>query len=94
MIFLLEQGRCLSMSAQVDLFNKTIEKNLKKNFKTQSELSRHLAKSLYLTVIGVNDYAFSYNKTEHDANEFANRLLHEFLIQIEVKKKESDFLGH
>ncbi|CAA7022858.1 unnamed protein product [Microthlaspi erraticum] len=77
-----KMGRCLSMSVQVDLFNKTIEKNLKKNFKTESELSSHLAKSLFLIVIGVNDYAFSYDKKTHNANEFANRLLHDFLIQI------------
>lgn len=87
-----EKGRCLSMSVQVDLFNKTIENNLKKNFKTESELSSHLAKSLFLTVIGVNDYAFSYDKKTHNANEFANRLLHEFLIQIKVKLAKCDFL--
>ncbi|ESQ32949.1 hypothetical protein EUTSA_v10004443mg [Eutrema salsugineum] len=75
-------GKCLSLSVQVDLFNETIEKNLKKTFKTQSELSKHLAESLFMTAIGVNDYAFFYNKTT-DANEFANKLLHEFLIQIQ-----------
>ncbi|ESQ32947.1 hypothetical protein EUTSA_v10005315mg, partial [Eutrema salsugineum] len=76
-------GRCLSMSVQIDLFNETIEKNLKKQFKTESELSSHLAKSLFMTAIGVNDYAFLYNKTTNDTNGFANRLLHEFLIQFQ-----------
>ncbi|VVB04034.1 unnamed protein product [Arabis nemorensis] len=74
-------GKCLSLSVQVDLFNETIEKNLKKKFKTNSELSKHLAESLFMTAIGVNDYVFFYNKTI-DANEFANKLLHEFMIQI------------
>ncbi|KAL0692690.1 hypothetical protein Bca4012_059870 [Brassica carinata] len=76
-------GRCLSMNVQIDLLNKTIEKNLKKKFKTQSELSNHLGESLFMTAIGVNDYAFTYKKNATDANEFASKLLNEFLIQLE-----------
>ncbi|CAN8266570.1 unnamed protein product [Cochlearia groenlandica] len=76
------QGKCLSLNVQVDLFSETIEKHLKKTFKTPLELNNHLADSLFMTAIGVNDYAFFYNKTI-DANEFANKLLHEFLVQIE-----------
>ncbi|KAG2301622.1 hypothetical protein Bca52824_030273 [Brassica carinata] len=76
-------GRCLSMNVQIDLLNKTIEKNLKKKFKTQSELSNHLSESLFMTAIGVNDYAFTYKKNATDANEFAIKLLNEFLIQLE-----------
>ncbi|KAG5411668.1 hypothetical protein IGI04_007987, partial [Brassica rapa subsp. trilocularis] len=76
-------GRCLSMNVQIDLLNKTIEKNLKKKFKTQSELSRHLGGSLFRTAIGVNDYAFTYKKNATDANEFASKLLNEFLIHLE-----------
>lgn len=75
-------GECLSLSVQVDLFKETINKNLKKKFKTQTELSKHLAESLFMTAIGVNDYSFFYNKTM-DANDFANKLLHEFFIQIQ-----------
>ena len=81
----MNKGKCLSMSVQVDLFKETIDKNLKKKFKTQSELSKHLAESLFMTAIGINDYSFFYNKTI-DANDFATKLLHEFLIQIKVKK--------
>lgn len=81
-----EQGRCLSMNVQIDLLNKTIEKNLKKKFKTQLELSSHLGKSLFMTAIGVNDYAFTYEKNATDANEFASMLLNEFLKQLEVQK--------
>ncbi|KAG2301623.1 hypothetical protein Bca52824_030274 [Brassica carinata] len=75
-------GDCLSLSRQVDLFKKTIDNNLKKKFKTKSELTKHLAGSLFMTAIGINDYAFYYNSTT-DPNEFANKLLHEFLIQIQ-----------
>ena len=74
-------GECLSLSVQVDLFKQTIDKNLKKNFKTKSELSKHLAGSLFMTAIGINDYVFYYNKTT-DPDEFANKLLHDFLMQI------------
>ncbi|KAJ0237944.1 GDSL esterase/lipase [Hirschfeldia incana] len=76
-------GDCLSLRAQVDLFNKTINNNLKKKFKTKSELTKHLAGSLFMTAIGINDYVFYYNTTTTDPNEFANKLLHEFLIQIQ-----------
>ncbi|XP_018481175.2 GDSL esterase/lipase At2g03980 [Raphanus sativus] len=75
-------GECLSLSVQVDLFKETIDKNLKKKFKPQPELSKHLADSLFMTAIGVNDYSFFYNKTM-DANDFANKLIHEFFIQIQ-----------
>ncbi|KAH0847318.1 hypothetical protein HID58_091752 [Brassica napus] len=74
-------GKCLSLSDQVDLFEKTIDNNLKKKFKTQSELTKHLAGSLFMTAIGVNDYAFYFKETT-DPNEFAEKLLHDFLMQI------------
>ena len=73
------------MNVQIDLLNKTIKKNLKKKFKRQSELSRHLGGSLFMTAIGVNDYAFTYKKNPTDANEFASKLLNEFLIHLEVQ---------
>ncbi|CAA7040349.1 unnamed protein product [Microthlaspi erraticum] len=78
-------GKCLSMSIQVDLFNQTIEKNLKQKFKIQSELNNHLAESLFMTAIGVNDYSCSgsgYNEST-DANSFADKLLNEFWLQIQ-----------
>ena len=75
-------GHCLSLTAQVDLFKETVDNNLKKRFKTKSELSKHLAESLFMTAIGINDYVFYFNKTT-DPNEFANKLLHDYLIQIQ-----------
>jgi len=72
------------LSKQVDLFEETIEKHLKTNFKTPYELREHLAHSLFMTVIGVNDYAFFYTRLT-DANDFADELLHKFLKKIEVK---------
>ncbi|KAL1203696.1 GDSL esterase/lipase [Cardamine amara subsp. amara] len=75
-------GQCLSLSVQVNLLEETIEKNLKNKFKTQSELNQHLAESLFMTAIGVNDYVFFYYKFI-SANYFANKLLHRFLKQIE-----------
>ncbi|CAH8381075.1 unnamed protein product [Eruca vesicaria subsp. sativa] len=74
-------GECLSLSVQVDLFNQTIDQNLKKIFKTESELTKHLAESLFMTAIGINDYVFYYNTTM-DPSAFADKLLHDFLIQI------------
>ncbi|KAL9298776.1 GDSL esterase/lipase [Arabidopsis thaliana] len=79
-------GKCLSLSKQVDLFEETIEKHLKTNFKTPYELREHLAHSLFMTVIGVNDYAFFYTRLT-DANDFADELLHKFLKKIEKLHK-------
>ncbi|KAF8100874.1 hypothetical protein N665_0214s0034 [Sinapis alba] len=75
-------GQCLSLSVQIDLFKETIDKNLKQRFKTKQELSKHLAESLFMIAIGINDYVFFFNKTT-DPNEFANKLLHDYLIQIQ-----------
>ena len=84
----MNKGECLSMDVQVNYFKETIDKNLKKRFKTKQELSKHLAKSLFMIAIGINDYVFLYNKTI-DPNEFADKLLHEYMTQIQVKH----FLG-
>ena len=78
-----QMGHCLSLSAQVDLFNETIVNNLQKRFKTKSELSKHLAESLFMTAIGINDYAFFFNTTTTDPDDFAKKLLREYMIQIQ-----------
>ncbi|XP_019085819.1 PREDICTED: LOW QUALITY PROTEIN: GDSL esterase/lipase At2g04020-like [Camelina sativa] len=75
-------GRCLSLRTQVDMFDETIENNLKTNFKAPFALREHLEQSLFLIVIGVNDYANFYTRLT-DANDFADKLLHKFLEQIE-----------
>ncbi|XP_018457253.1 GDSL esterase/lipase At2g03980-like [Raphanus sativus] len=75
-------GECLSLSAQVGLFKKTIDKNMKKRFKTKPELRKHLAESLFMSAIGINDYVFFFNNTT-DPNEFAKKLLHDYLKQIQ-----------
>ncbi|XP_019099880.1 PREDICTED: GDSL esterase/lipase At2g04020-like [Camelina sativa] len=75
-------GRCLSLSTQVDMFEETIENNLKTNFKAPFALREHLEQSLFVIVIGVNDYANFYTRLT-DANDFADRLLHKFLEHIE-----------
>ncbi|CAA7040350.1 unnamed protein product [Microthlaspi erraticum] len=79
-----QAGPCLSMGVQVDLFNQTIKKNLKQNFKTQSKLNNHLADSLFLIAIGTNDYGFTYNESSTNANSFAEKLLNEYWLQIQI----------
>ncbi|KAK6928039.1 GDSL lipase/esterase [Dillenia turbinata] len=60
-------GRCLSLDDQVNLFNKTIAKELRGRFKTKEELSNYLAKSLLVIYTGNNDYLNyiddNYNKS-------------------------------
>ncbi|CAH8383472.1 unnamed protein product [Eruca vesicaria subsp. sativa] len=77
-----KMGHCLSLGVQVDLFEKTIEQNMKNRFKTESELSEHLAESLFMTSIGVNDYAYTFNKTTDDPKEFAKKLHNDYMSQI------------
>ncbi|KAK6928040.1 GDSL lipase/esterase [Dillenia turbinata] len=75
-------GKCLSLDHQVNLFNKTIEKELKGKFKTEKELSNYLAKSLLVIYMGNNDYLNyiddSYNKSTgipKDHQQFSDILL-------------------
>ncbi|XP_023639236.1 GDSL esterase/lipase At2g04020 [Capsella rubella] len=79
-------GKCLSLSKQVKLFEGTINKHLKDSLVAPFSLRDHLANSLFMTVIGVNDYAFFYTRFT-DANVFADKLLHKFLGKIEKLHK-------
>ncbi|KAK6928038.1 GDSL lipase/esterase, partial [Dillenia turbinata] len=78
-------GACLSLDVQVNLFNKTIEKELKGKFKTKEELSNYLAKSLLVIYTGNNDY-FNYliaNGVSKDHQQFSDLLLRRFYNELQ-----------
>ncbi|XP_019053431.1 PREDICTED: GDSL esterase/lipase 7-like [Nelumbo nucifera] len=57
-------GKCLNLDNQIDLFQKTIRRDMKRQFNSLNELSDYLAKSIFLVSIGSNDYIINY--LEHD----------------------------
>ncbi|KAK6913414.1 GDSL lipase/esterase [Dillenia turbinata] len=78
-------GQCLHLDEQVDLFNRTIEAELKKKFNTREELSDYLGNSLLVMYMGNNDYLYyvkaNYTKSEgppRDHQQFSDVLLHQF----------------
>ncbi|XWS75627.1 hypothetical protein CRYUN_Cryun01aG0107300 [Craigia yunnanensis] len=53
-------GKCLSLGEQIDLFEWTIKSKLPSYFKSSKELSKYLAKSIFILTIGSNDYIQNY----------------------------------
>ncbi|KAL5723340.1 hypothetical protein ACHQM5_006751 [Ranunculus cassubicifolius] len=53
-------GNILSSTKQINYFKRTIRKNLRRNFKSRSALSIHLAKSIFFVSVGNNDYINNY----------------------------------
>ncbi|KAK4360701.1 hypothetical protein RND71_019653 [Anisodus tanguticus] len=49
-------GKCLHLSEQVDLFQRTVEKELPRQFDDPEELTSYLARSIFLISTGSNDY--------------------------------------
>lgn len=54
------QGSNLNLTEQVRLFRKTVDTILPQHLKTPEAISRHLSSSIFLVLIGSNDYAMNY----------------------------------
>ncbi|KAK6928037.1 GDSL lipase/esterase, partial [Dillenia turbinata] len=83
-------GGCLSLNDQVNMFNMTIEKELKGKFKNEEELSDYLAKSLFVMYTGNNDYFYyleaNYSKSTgipKDHQQFSDVLLDQFYYEFQ-----------
>ncbi|XP_042005477.1 GDSL esterase/lipase 7-like [Salvia splendens] len=63
------QGKCLNFPEQVDLFERTVKEDLPRYYKTSTELSNYLAKSLFLISIGSNDYINNYLISFYDTSK-------------------------
>ena len=54
------QGKCLNLQEQIDLFQRTVQSDLPKHFKSSYDLSEYLSKSIFISSIGSNDYINNY----------------------------------
>ncbi|CAI9758718.1 unnamed protein product [Fraxinus pennsylvanica] len=74
-------GKCLNFVEQIDLFNHTVEQELPKHYKTSSEVSDYLSKSVFVITIGSNDYLNYIKpqllppKSRYDPQSFAKLLI-------------------
>ncbi|KAL5153187.1 GDSL esterase/lipase 7 [Glycine soja] len=58
-------GKCLNLRDQINLFQRTIKKDLPRKIKNPIQLSKHLSKSIYVFSIGSNDYINNYLETKY-----------------------------
>ncbi|KAL2522987.1 GDSL esterase/lipase 7 [Forsythia ovata] len=84
-------GKCLNFAEQIDLFNHTIELELPKHYKTSSEVSNYLSKSVFVITIGSNDYVNNYldsrlydTNQRYDPQSFAGLLVDKLFLQFQV----------
>ncbi|XP_061366869.1 GDSL esterase/lipase 7-like [Gastrolobium bilobum] len=57
-------GKCLNLRDQINLLQRTAEKDLPKKLRNPTKLSEHLSKSIYIITIGSNDYINNYLDTK------------------------------
>ena len=74
------QKGSLSLSDQVGLFKKTVEEYLPLHICNSADLSFHLSKSIFLFVIGVNDYALNFLKKKNNGQPIDDEAVAELLI--------------
>ncbi|XP_019455141.1 PREDICTED: GDSL esterase/lipase At2g03980-like [Lupinus angustifolius] len=78
-------GECLSLDKQIEYFTSTVTKDLPKHFESKDKLKHHLSKSIYLIVIGSNDYSLNYFQHENmEPEEFADYLLGQLACKIKT----------
>ncbi|XVF71331.1 hypothetical protein PTKIN_Ptkin12aG0028500 [Pterospermum kingtungense] len=75
-------GKCLNLGEQIGLFQWTIETKLTTHFQSSKELSNYLAKSIFVSTIGSNDYIQNYlqptlfnTSQTYDTQTFAQLLI-------------------
>jgi len=78
------QGRCLNLRDQVNLFQNTVENDLPVMINS-IELSEHLSNSIYVFIIGTNDYISNYLGTKtYQSISFAELLITTISDQVKV----------
>ena len=63
------QKGVLSLGEQVDLFNKTVEEYLPLHLK-KARISKHISKSIFLVVVGVNDIGLNLLKKVNSTHSY------------------------
>jgi len=85
------QGVTLSMEKQIKLFRKTVEEYLPSHFGA-AELRKYLSKSIFLVIVGSNDYSHNYLSNQYkssqiyDMKQFSDLLLDNLQSQLLVIK--------
>lgn len=77
------QGENLSLGKQVELFRTTVEQYLPYYYNSPKKLSQHLSKSIFILLIGANDYVNNYflrqlpayNRSLHYTSEEFSQLI-------------------
>ena len=62
----------LSMEKQIELFRKTVQEYLPSHFSSAIELKDYLSKSIFLVIIGSNDYSHNYLSTQYNSSRIYN----------------------
>ncbi|KAG6635006.1 GDSL esterase/lipase 7-like [Carya illinoinensis] len=62
----------LSMEKQIELFRKTVQEYLPRLFTKEAELRNHLSKSIFLVVVGSNDYSLNYLSSQYNTSRIFN----------------------
>ncbi|KAJ1413961.1 SGNH hydrolase superfamily [Sesbania bispinosa] len=83
-------GKCLNLREQINLFERTVKRDLPRKLKNSTLLSEHLSKSIYIFSVGSNDYINNYLETKfYDTSKrylpqpFAQLLIHNLSHQLE-----------
>ncbi|KAK7266636.1 hypothetical protein RIF29_19285 [Crotalaria pallida] len=83
-------GECLNLREQINLFRKTVDKDLPRMLNNSTLLSKHLSESIYIVSIGSNDYINNYLDTKYyntskcyQPKLFAKLLIHNLSEQFE-----------
>ncbi|CAI9752769.1 unnamed protein product [Fraxinus pennsylvanica] len=83
-------GKCLNFAEQIDSFNNTSKQELPKHYKTSSEVSDYLSKSIFVITIGSNDYINNYlepglydTSKHYDPQSFARLLVGNLSLQFQ-----------
>lgn len=85
----------LSMEKQIELFRKTVQDYLPRLFSNEAELRNHLSKSIFLVVVGSNDYSLNYLSSQYNTSrifnmvQFADSLVYYLQTQLQVKSSFS-----
>lgn len=85
------QGVTLSMEKQIGLFRKTVQEYLPLLFRNADELRNHLSKSIFLVIVGNNDYSQNYLSSQYNSSrtynmkQFADLLVYDLDQQLQVK---------
>ena len=75
------QKGTLSLVDQVGLFKKTVMEYLPLHFPNRGDLNKHLSKSIFLIVMGVNDYALNFLKKKTSGQPFDDEAATQLLLQ-------------